>query len=195
MNPLPLFSLGVSLSNGCIHSCLMLYAGLLTTTKKRFLSSWSLLRLVRFDGVDNEGTYDFHFGCSVVGFNMSGLYAGLTEHIAAFTVVHGIFLSHREVGRGNNIGLLASKSGLPPSVDSLMVSRLLSGRSGNLNFSSYHRGFWWRYHHTIERLRTRPLHIKIPPAYFLVPRPQPLETVRGVILPVHPFVCIFSNAF
>ncbi|KAF9791015.1 MFS Git1p-related glycerophosphoinositol and glycerophosphocholine permease [Thelephora terrestris] len=48
---------------------------------------------------------------SIVGFIMSGLYAKLTEHIAAFAVVYGIFLSLGEVGPGNNLGLLASKSG------------------------------------------------------------------------------------
>jgi len=50
-------------------------------------------------------------GQAIVGFIMSGLYAKLTEHIAAFAVVYGIFLSLGEVGPGNNLGLLASKSG------------------------------------------------------------------------------------
>ena len=48
---------------------------------------------------------------SIVGFIMSGLYEKLTEHIAAFAVVYGLFLSLGEVGPGNNLGLLASKSG------------------------------------------------------------------------------------
>jgi MFS family permease len=48
---------------------------------------------------------------AVVGFIMSGLYAKLTEHIAAFAVVYGIFLSLGELGPGNNLGLLAAKSG------------------------------------------------------------------------------------
>ena len=48
---------------------------------------------------------------AIVGFIMSGLYAKLTEHIAAFAVVYGIFLSLGEAGPGNNLGLLASKSG------------------------------------------------------------------------------------
>jgi len=48
---------------------------------------------------------------AVVGFIMSGLYVQLTEHIAAFAVVYGIFLSLGEVGAGNNLGLLASKTG------------------------------------------------------------------------------------
>jgi MFS family permease len=46
----------------------------------------------------------------VVGFLMSGLYTKLTEHIAAFAVVYGIFLAMGEVGPGNCIGLLAAKS-------------------------------------------------------------------------------------
>jgi len=50
-------------------------------------------------------------GQAVVGFIMSGLYVKLTEHIAAFAVVYGIFLSLGEVGPGNNLGLLASKTG------------------------------------------------------------------------------------
>ena len=48
---------------------------------------------------------------AIVGFIMSGLYERLTGHIAAFAVVYGMFLSLGEVGPGNNLGLLASKSG------------------------------------------------------------------------------------
>lgn len=48
---------------------------------------------------------------ALVGFIMSGLYAKLTDHIAAFAVVYGIFLSLGELGPGNNLGLLAAKSG------------------------------------------------------------------------------------
>ena len=48
---------------------------------------------------------------AIVGFIMSGLYAKLTEHIGAFAVVYGLFLSFGEVGPGNNLGLLAAKSG------------------------------------------------------------------------------------
>ncbi|PFH52919.1 hypothetical protein AMATHDRAFT_1657 [Amanita thiersii Skay4041] len=47
---------------------------------------------------------------AVVGFIMSGLYAHLTNKIAAFAVVYGIFLSFGEVGPGNCLGLLASKT-------------------------------------------------------------------------------------
>lgn len=47
---------------------------------------------------------------AVIGFIMSGLYEKLTAHIAAFAVVYGIFLSLGEVGPGNCLGLLASKS-------------------------------------------------------------------------------------
>ncbi|KAH9481417.1 Glycerophosphocholine permease GIT4 [Psilocybe cubensis] len=47
---------------------------------------------------------------AVIGFIMSGLYVHLTNHIAAFAVVYGIFLSFGEVGPGNCLGLLASKT-------------------------------------------------------------------------------------
>ncbi|KAF8956216.1 MFS Git1p-related glycerophosphoinositol and glycerophosphocholine permease [Flammula alnicola] len=47
---------------------------------------------------------------AVIGFIMSGLYARLTSHVAAFAVVYGIFLSFGEFGPGNCIGLLASKT-------------------------------------------------------------------------------------
>ncbi|EIW57370.1 metabolite transporter [Trametes versicolor FP-101664 SS1] len=48
---------------------------------------------------------------AVIGFIMSGLYTRLTEHIAAFAVVYGIFLSLGELGPGNCLGMLAAKSG------------------------------------------------------------------------------------
>jgi len=48
---------------------------------------------------------------AIVGFIMSGLYEKLTKHIGAFAVIYGIFLSLGEVGPGNNLGLLASKTG------------------------------------------------------------------------------------
>jgi len=44
------------------------------------------------------------------GFIMSGLYHVLSEHIAAFAVIYGIFLCFGEFGPGNCLGLLASKS-------------------------------------------------------------------------------------
>jgi len=49
-------------------------------------------------------------GQAIVGFIMSGLYVRLTDNIGAFAVVYGIFLSLGEVGPGNNLGLLASKT-------------------------------------------------------------------------------------
>lgn len=45
---------------------------------------------------------------------MAGLYGRLSEHIAAFAVVYGIFLSFGEFGPGDNIGLLASKTCATP---------------------------------------------------------------------------------
>jgi MFS family permease len=47
---------------------------------------------------------------ALIGFIMSGLYVQLTNHIAAFAVVYGIFLSFGELGPGNCLGLLASKT-------------------------------------------------------------------------------------
>ncbi|KAF5367201.1 hypothetical protein D9758_003920 [Tetrapyrgos nigripes] len=47
---------------------------------------------------------------AIVGFIMSGAYVPLTEHIAGFAVVYGIFLSLGELGPGNCLGLLASKT-------------------------------------------------------------------------------------
>lgn len=48
---------------------------------------------------------------AVIGFIMSGLYAKLTDHITAFAVIYGIFISLGKLGPGNNLGLLATKSG------------------------------------------------------------------------------------
>ena len=47
---------------------------------------------------------------AIVGFIMAGTYAKLSEHIAAFAVVYGVFLSLGELGPGDNIGLVASKT-------------------------------------------------------------------------------------
>ncbi|KAL2069597.1 hypothetical protein VTL71DRAFT_14276 [Oculimacula yallundae] len=49
---------------------------------------------------------------AVVGFIMAGLYPTLAkvENVAGFAVVYGIFLSLGELGPGDNIGLLASKT-------------------------------------------------------------------------------------
>jgi MFS family permease len=47
---------------------------------------------------------------AVSGFIMSGAYLKLTDHIAGFAVVYGIFLSFGELGPGNCLGLLASKT-------------------------------------------------------------------------------------
>lgn len=49
---------------------------------------------------------------ALVGFIMAGLFPHLAkpENVAAFCVVYGIFLSLGEVGPGDNIGLVASKT-------------------------------------------------------------------------------------
>ncbi|UZJ53663.1 hypothetical protein CBS101457_002983 [Exobasidium rhododendri] len=46
----------------------------------------------------------------ITGFIMSGLYTQLSNHIAGFAVVYGLFLSFGEAGPGNCIGLLSVKS-------------------------------------------------------------------------------------
>ena len=48
----------------------------------------------------------------IVGFIMSGAYGQLatSQHVAGFVVVYGIFLSLGELGPGDNIGLVASKT-------------------------------------------------------------------------------------
>ncbi|EMD34089.1 hypothetical protein CERSUDRAFT_86845 [Gelatoporia subvermispora B] len=48
---------------------------------------------------------------AIFGFIMSGLYKTLTNHIAGFAVLYGIFLSFGELGPGNCLGMLAAKSG------------------------------------------------------------------------------------
>ncbi|EFI27912.1 glycerophosphodiester transporter [Coprinopsis cinerea okayama7 len=47
---------------------------------------------------------------AIIGFTMSGLYKQLSDNVAAFAVVYGIFLSFGEFGPGNCLGLLASKT-------------------------------------------------------------------------------------
>lgn len=47
---------------------------------------------------------------AIVGFIMAAVYTKISQHIAAFAVVYGIFLSLGELGPGNNIGLLAAKT-------------------------------------------------------------------------------------
>lgn len=53
---------------------------------------------------------------AVTGFFMTGFYGSLAtkQYIAAFVVVYGLFLSFGELGPGNNIGLLASKTSATP---------------------------------------------------------------------------------
>lgn len=46
----------------------------------------------------------------IIGFIMGGLFSKLREHIAAFVVVYGLFQSFGQMGPGDNLGLLASKS-------------------------------------------------------------------------------------
>ncbi|APA08689.1 hypothetical protein SS1G_02429 [Sclerotinia sclerotiorum 1980 UF-70] len=68
-----------------------------------FFSDWIGPRYALAIGVTLQG---------VVGFIMSGLYPVLSKvkNVPAFVVVYGIFLSLGELGPGDNIGLLASKT-------------------------------------------------------------------------------------
>ena len=68
-----------------------------------FLSDWIGPRYCLAIGVGLQG---------IVGFIMAGCYKYLdtSQHVAGFVVVYGIFLALGEVGPGDNIGLLASKS-------------------------------------------------------------------------------------
>ncbi|KAM6504461.1 Major facilitator superfamily domain containing protein [Amanita muscaria] len=64
------------------------------------------------DYLGPKNTMIFGLLCqAVIGFIMSGLYNQLSTNIGAFAVVYGIFLSFGEVGPGNCLGLLASKTG------------------------------------------------------------------------------------
>ncbi|KAK9468454.1 major facilitator superfamily domain-containing protein [Lipomyces arxii] len=47
---------------------------------------------------------------AIVGYIMAGLYSHLSNHIAAFVVVYGIFQTLGEFGPGDCIGLIASKT-------------------------------------------------------------------------------------
>lgn len=51
---------------------------------------------------------------AIVGYAMAAKYAVLSEHIAGFVVVYGIFMTLGEFGPGDNIGLLAAKSSATP---------------------------------------------------------------------------------
>lgn len=68
-----------------------------------FVSDWLGPRYTLAMGVFAQG---------IVGFIMAGLYARLATnaHVAGFVVVYGIFLSLGELGPGDNIGLVASKT-------------------------------------------------------------------------------------
>lgn len=67
-------------------------------TSDWFGPKWSLIGGVTLQGV--------------IGFIMTGLYKTLDtpSHVAGFVVVYGIFLSCGEIGPGDNIGLVASKT-------------------------------------------------------------------------------------
>lgn len=50
----------------------------------------------------------------IIGFIMAGCYEQLSQHVAAFTVVFGIFTTLGEFGPGDQIGLIASKTSATP---------------------------------------------------------------------------------
>jgi MFS family permease len=68
-----------------------------------FVSDWIGPRYALVLGVSAQ---------AIVGFIMAGLYNTLAtpSHVAGFVVVYGIFLSLGELGAGDNIGLIASKT-------------------------------------------------------------------------------------
>lgn len=68
-----------------------------------FLSDWIGPKYCLIVGVAAQG---------IVGFIMTGIYHYLNTpaHVAGFVVVYGIFLALGEVGPGDNIGLIASKT-------------------------------------------------------------------------------------
>ena len=68
-----------------------------------FLSDWIGPRAALATGVTAQG---------LVGFLMSGLYPTLNTpaHVGGFVVIYGIFLTLGEIGPGDNIGLVASKT-------------------------------------------------------------------------------------
>jgi len=68
-----------------------------------FVSDWYGPRLTLAFGVAAQG---------IVGFIMAGCYAPLSEkgNIAGFVIVYGVFLALGELGPGDNIGLVASKT-------------------------------------------------------------------------------------
>lgn len=68
-----------------------------------FVSDWIGPRYALAGGVLAQG---------IVGFAMTGAYSKLAtpEHVAGFVVIYGIFLSLGELGPGDNIGLVASKT-------------------------------------------------------------------------------------
>jgi len=96
-----------------IISTVTLHTSLLTTSiNSAFYIPGTLIGAFIVDSLGPKYTMILGLvGQAIVGFIMSGLYVKLTEHIAAFAVVYGIFLSLGEVGPGNNLGLLASKTG------------------------------------------------------------------------------------
>jgi len=67
------------------------------------VSDWVGPRYALAGGVTAQG---------IVGFIMAGLYKTLAKpsHVGGFAVVYGIFLSLGELGPGDNIGLVASKT-------------------------------------------------------------------------------------
>lgn len=71
------------------------------TTFGAFVSDWIGPKYTLVLGVSLQ---------AVVGYTMAGVYAQISQRIATFAVIYGIFLSLGELGPGNNIGLLAAKT-------------------------------------------------------------------------------------
>ena len=113
LTPFPSSSLGVSLSSkySAFHLSVIL-AYLPPPSNSAFYLPGAVIGAFIVDSLGPKNTMILGLVAqAIVGFIMSGLYVRLTEHIAAFAVVYGIFLSLGEVGPGNNLILLAAKSG------------------------------------------------------------------------------------
>lgn len=65
---------------------------------------------------------------------MSGFYEKLTEHVAGFAVIYGVFLSFGEAGPGDCLGLLASKT-WPTAARGQMCTSRRDPREGEESFA------------------------------------------------------------
>ncbi|KAI6038795.1 MFS Git1p-related glycerophosphoinositol and glycerophosphocholine permease [Pisolithus marmoratus] len=67
---------------------------------------------------------------AAIGFTMGIMYSQLTNHIATFAVMYGIFLSLGEVGPGSCLCILAAQSGLTAVNKQLSLIAVMIGKVG-----------------------------------------------------------------